>query len=56
MIIYTPAPLGRPRHNDWRADPYRCGLTDVAPVCQRPASVQRQFDVATPVVNSDCPF
>ena len=41
MVIYTPAPLGRPQPGDWRADPWRCGLTEVRTRYQRPAPVAR---------------
>ncbi len=39
LILYTPAPLRPASATDWRADPWRCGLTEVRP--QRPAPVRR---------------
>ncbi len=56
MIIYTPAPLGPAQPNDWRADAYLCGLTEVTTRSLRQAPIMRRFDIATPVIDQDCPF
>ena len=56
MIVYTPAPLGPARRDDWRADPYLCGLTEVRTRYERPAPIMRRFDVVAPVFDEDIPF